>query len=70
MGFTILTVKHVNHLLDESFPSGLAFSDGVLICCVSPVVMEIDIMIHLLHHNVTLSSLLLVYTSRLMAYLI
>ena len=38
MRFTILIVEHVNHLLDESFPSGLAFSDGVLLCCVSSVV--------------------------------
>ena len=38
MGFIILIAEHVNHLLDESFPSGLAFSDGVLICCVSSVV--------------------------------
>ena len=42
MGFTILIVKHINHLLDESFLSGFAFSDGVLICCVASVVMKID----------------------------
>ena len=75
MRFTILIVKHVNHLLDKSFPSGFAFSDGVMICCVASVVMKIDndTLNYYMHHNVdplTLSSLLLVYTSRLMVYLI
>ena len=42
MRFTILIVKHVNYLLDKSFPSGLVFSNGVLICCVSSVVTRID----------------------------
>ena len=39
MGFTILIVKNVNHLLDESFPSGFAFS-GVLLCCVLSVLIS------------------------------
>ena len=34
-------MDYIDHLLDESFPSGFAFS-GVLLCCVSSVVMKID----------------------------
>ena len=34
-------MDYIDHLLDESFPSGFAFS-GVLICCVASVVMEIE----------------------------
>ena len=61
-------MDHINHLLDESCTSGFAFSDGVLICCVSSVVMKIDNDTQSLHHNVeplTLSSLLLVYIYKL-----
>ena len=38
MRFRIMA-QHINQLLDESFPSGFAFS-GVLLCCVSSVVIS------------------------------
>ena len=34
-------MDHIYHLLDESFPSVIAFS-GVLLCCVASVVMKIE----------------------------
>ena len=37
-------MDRMNHLLDEFFPSCLAFS-GALLCCVSSAVMKIELKI-------------------------
>ena len=48
------------HLLDESFSSGLAFSDGVLFCCVSSVVMRIELQIIRCNDAVLLVSVIVI----------
>ena len=53
-------MDHINHLLDESFPSGFAFSDGVLICCVSSVVMKIEPQIITCNNAVPLVSVIVI----------
>ena len=70
-------MDHINHLLDESFSSGFAFS-GVLLCCVSSVIIKtnnrcnkavpiiVSVIVKLM---IRLSKLpLLLHTCRLMVY--
>ena len=49
----------MNHLLDGSFPSGFAFS-GVLFCCVSSVVMRIELQIIRCNDAVLLVSVIVI----------